>query len=231
MNPVPTELVPIQKTHRTFYGKSISEIKNEMNIQEEDIFNPAIRHQKKFLLVITNEMVWLDKKYFFVQVPAKFTIKGYMTKKVDFFQEPINQTHKKENTVVLFFLDNLKALRVEVIPPAKLKFVYWKLFLIMFLIITISLYIIKKYNIIKIRPQPQSNPLYFSKNHYSKFSKFGDQQYYDDQQDYDHQYYDDQQDYDHQYYDDHKSNYPKYRRLKRLPRSSQSSKSRFSRRY
>tara|TARA_B100001027_G_scaffold213839_3_gene185119 strand:+ start:2264 stop:2488 length:225 start_codon:yes stop_codon:yes gene_type:complete len=73
-----------------------------MNIQEEDIFSSGMRTQKKSSLVITNEMVWLDKKYLLVKVPTKFSIKGYMTKE-DFFQEPIHQSHKKVETVFLFF--------------------------------------------------------------------------------------------------------------------------------
>ena len=149
MNPIPKERVPVQRTHLTFYGKSISDIKNERNIQEEDIFISMMRAQKNSSSIITNEMVWLDKKYLFLQVPAKFTIKGYMTTN-DFFQEPIHQTHKKVDTVFLFFLDNVKAVHVEIISPVKSKFMNWKLFLILFLIITISMYIMIKYNIIKI---------------------------------------------------------------------------------
>lgn len=149
MNPIPRERVPVQRTHLTFYGKSISDIKNERNIQEEDIFISMMRAQKNSSSIITNEMEWLDKKYLFLQVPAKFTIKGYMTTK-DFFQEPIHESHKKVDTVFLFFLDNVKAVHVEIIRPAKSKFMNWKLFLILFLIITISVYIMIKYKIIKI---------------------------------------------------------------------------------
>ena len=125
------------------FSDSLDEVKSRFNVIDENIHistSGFSTKNKNKMNIKSNKSQWLDNKYTILEIPFNYTIKGFVTVSNGFMNISIDQmnNNKEQKMFVIFFLDNLSVIDVDIIPPPKK--VNWKLLLGVFFIAILFVY-------------------------------------------------------------------------------------------